>query len=170
MDTECRIITDPNIPKFMDCFYFEAKGKKYASFCYKLIEEINEKNDGTTKIGLYETRHHVTGDYDCCWYLGFINHKKEFHVILRFEIWESKIFTLFQSVENVPKEVLEHWGKVDSNNWVRAPYPDEKITKELLVKYLVRYLKNVNKNWKKVTAHCEKRKPCGNRNCKVTSC
>ena len=154
----------------MDCFYFEAKGKKYASLCHKLIEEINEKNDGTTKIGLYEISHHASGRYDCCWYLGFMNHEEEFYVILRFEIWESKIFILFQSVENVPKEVLEHWGNVDSNNWVRASYPDEKITKELLVKYLGRYLKNVNKNWEKVTAHCEKRKPCGDRKCNVTSC
>ena len=161
MDTECRRIINPSIPEFKDCFYFEGKGKNDAKLCYKLIEEINEKNDKTAKIGLYKTCHHAGaegyGDYDCCWYVGFVNDKDEIRYIIRFEIGgKSGITILFQSAKNVPKEALKYEEKVIAkyHKWLPVLYNQYEVKN--LVEMIVTYLRNVQNDWEDVKKHCYK--------------
>ena len=124
------------------------------------IKETNKKTDKTAKIGLYKTCHHAGakrfGDYDCCWYVGFIKGKDEIRYILRFEIGESYIKILFQSVKDVPKEALKYGEKADSNynNWLPVMY--NKYEVKNLVEMIVAYLKNVQMDWEDVKKHCYK--------------
>ena len=167
MDTKCRVIVDPSIPEFKDCFYFEDKGRKYAQLCYELIKEANKMNSSIDskipKIGLYETHHHKAGDYDCCWYAGFINLDEEVRFIVRFEVWASDVVVLFQSPCKVPKVALKNGEEADSinyNGWLPVFYSNYVMEKANLIEMLSGYIKNVHEDWSNVKKSCGKRRSC----------